>query len=73
MLKQIEKYLNVKALQEECRKIGVNFVTAGIVGVFIDHYVGSDPSTMFWTAVWITWVGAILLTLGLFKRGDDLS
>lgn len=67
----IKKYIRLSALQEECRKIGTNFITAGIVGIFINHYVGSNFSTMFWAAIWISGFGLVLLTAGLFRFGDN--
>jgi len=73
MLERIEKRINLPALQEEFRKMGGNFVTAGIVGVFVNHYVGSDFSTMFFAASWIASIGLVFLTIGLMKkRGNKL-
>lgn len=67
LLKILEKNIYFNALQDEFRRIGVNFVTAGIVGVFINHFVGSQLSTMFWTAFWITVTGITFLAVGLIK------
>jgi hypothetical protein len=41
-LERIEKHIDLEALKIEFRKIGTNFVTAGVVGVFINHYVGQS-------------------------------
>lgn len=47
MLKSFKEYIRTDSLQDECKKIGVNFITAGVVGVFINHFVGTKFSTMF--------------------------
>lgn len=38
LLEHLERSRDLKALKEDFRKIGINFITAGIVGVFIKHY-----------------------------------
>lgn len=70
MLKCIKKHIDFSALQEEFRKIGVNFVAAGVVGVFIYHYVGTNLSAMLWTSGFITLLGLCFLYMGTRKRGD---
>jgi undecaprenyl pyrophosphate phosphatase UppP len=67
MLKQIMDHLDKKSLKEDFRKIGVNFITAGIIGVFVNHIVGTKISTMLYTLVWICICGIILLFIGLHK------
>ncbi len=69
MLEYIEKHISFSTLQEEFRKIGVNFITAGIVGVFIYHYVGTNPLNMLWTSVSIIIMGGGALYFGVKKRG----
>lgn len=71
LLKRIEKHISLKALQEDFRKLGINFVTAGIIGVFVNHYVGTKLATMFWTAFWVTSAGLSFLTFGLFRCGGN--
>ena len=39
LLERLERSIDLKALKEDFRKIGINFITAGVVGVFINHYV----------------------------------
>lgn len=70
MLKRIETYISFPILRDELRKIGVNFITAGIVGVFIYHYVGTDPVTMFWASVTITTIGCVALYYGIRTQGE---
>lgn len=70
-LKIIEKFFKLGALQEEFRKIGGNFITAGVVGVFINHFVGTKFSTMFWASIWINWWGLVLLFIGIMQRNKS--
>ncbi len=70
LLERIKKHIDFSALKEESRKIGVNFITAGVVGVFIYHYVGTNPVTMIWASEIITMLGCILLYFGIKKSGD---
>ncbi len=67
MLK-LERSVDLKALKEDFRKIGINFITAGVVGVFINHYVGMDFWTMSLTSASLTAIGVIPLYLGLRKN-----
>ncbi|MES2997827.1 MAG: hypothetical protein V4700_00680 [Pseudomonadota bacterium] len=68
MLEWIEKALDLKALKEDFRKIGVNFITAGIVGVFINHYTGNNYAAIFLTSIALTSIGVVSLYLGLLRR-----
>jgi len=68
LLEHLERSVDLKALKKDFRKIGVNFITAGIVGIFINHYVGIDFSKMFWASLSITTLGMFSLTLGLLRR-----
>ncbi len=70
MLERIERHISFPALKEELRKIGVNFITAGVVGVFVYHYVGIDPVSMLWASISITVIGSIALYFGIRKRGE---
>jgi hypothetical protein len=70
-LERIEKHINLTSLREEIRKVGVNFITAGVVGVFIDHFVGTKFSSMFWASLWITFMGSICLFLGVVRRNKE--
>jgi hypothetical protein len=65
LLARLERAINLKALKEDFRKIGINFVTAGVVGVFVNHYVGLDFWTMSFTSALLTMIGAVSLYLGL--------
>ncbi len=66
-LKHIEKFIDISALKEEFKKMGTNFVTAGVVGVFMNHYTGVSLSSLFWASVSITGIGIVALYLGLRK------
>lgn len=71
LLKRIEQLINVSFLKEDARKVGVNFITAGVVGVFINHFVGSHWSSMFWASLWITSIGFVLIFLGLIREDEE--
>lgn len=71
MLRRIKKSLDHAVLKDESRKIGVNLVTAGIVGVFIYHYVGTSPISMFWASAIINFLGVIAILIGSRKKGDS--
>lgn len=66
--KYIKRHIDFFALKDEVKKIGVNFITAGVVGVFINHIVGSTFSAMFWTCGWVTFCGLVCLFLGASRR-----
>lgn len=63
-----ESAIDIKALKEDFRKIGINFITAGVVGVFVNHYVGVDFWTMSLTAALLTTMGVLVFYLGLRKN-----
>ena len=68
MLRRIMRHVDFHALQEDVRKVGVNFITAGIVGVFINHYVGNKSYIMFVSSSWVTAFGLVVLFAGLYRR-----
>jgi hypothetical protein len=68
VIRFIESLFDFKAFQEDLRKIGVNFITTGIVGMFINHYAGLNFSTMFWASFWVAFLGLISLSCGLAKK-----
>ena len=67
MRERIGRHFSFLSLKEEARKIGVNFITAGVVGVFVYHYVGSEPMSMFWASMSITAIGVTALYFGTRK------
>lgn len=68
LLKRIESRIDINGLKEDFRKIGINLITAGIAGVFINHFTGSALRSMLWAALSVTAVGMIALYLGLRRR-----
>lgn len=68
LLERLERSIDLKDLKEDFRKIEINFITAGVVGVFVNHYVGTNFWTMSLTSVSLTMIGAITLYLGLRKK-----
>ncbi len=67
-LERIENFINLASLREEVKKIGADFVTADIVVVFINHFVGSKFSSMFLACLWIRSIGLLCLFFGVAKR-----
>jgi len=67
LIKCIRAFLDVKTLREDLRRLGVNFITAGLVGIFINHFVGTTLSIMFISSVFISFFGIMLMVLGLLK------
>lgn len=65
MLLTLERSVDLKALKEDFRKIGINFITAGVVGVFVNRYVGIGFWTLSLTSASLTTIGIIALYLGL--------
>lgn len=59
---------NCGALRKELRSIGANFITAGMVGIFINHYTGLKWSTVLYNFECVFTVGGIFLLLGLIQR-----
>lgn len=67
MLEWLERSINLEDLKDDFRKIGINFTTAGVVGVFINHPVGINLWAMSSTTASLTTIGIISLYLGLRK------
>lgn len=70
MLQYIEKFIDINALKEDFRRIGVNCITAGIVGIFINNYVGTEFSHMFWASLSISLIGSVMVCIGILKRRE---
>ncbi len=68
LLQYIKDRLDTHLLKEDFRKMGVNFITAGIVGVFVNHYVGISFPNMIWTALSITGLGIWFLYIGVRRK-----
>lgn len=68
LTEKIDQLIEFNILKEDLRKLGINFITAGIVGVFVNHFVGPSFHGMLETSALITTIGGALLFLGL-KRG----
>gem|GEM_PF-2761638 len=69
LLMYLDRIIDVVQVQEVLLKLGVNFITAGIVGVFINHIAGTDAPTMQSVAVLISFIGLACILLGLLKKG----
>lgn len=67
MLKLLKEYFDIKIIQDEFRKIGVNFITAGFVGLFFTSTANLKFSLHFSVLVVIA-VGIFILFCGTFRR-----
>lgn len=61
IIKYIKKYVRLRAIQEDFRKTGLTFTTAGIVGIFLQHLVKPH------LAIWLAILGLIIWMCGLLK------
>lgn len=68
LVNYVETRISLRFLKEDLRKLGVNFITAGIVGVFVNHIAGFDLYNMQITALAIASIGVICVMLGLRNR-----
>lgn len=71
MIKKILKHFDFSLFREDARKIGVNFITTGIAGVFINHIVGNKTSSMLYASISIAGYGTIFLLIGLYRRKEQ--
>jgi len=66
LLKRIEKHINLEFLKEDFRKIGINLITAGPIGLFVTHIV--NPTFVMWLgSAWVFVLGAMILFWALRK------
>lgn len=64
ILKYIESFFDMIAFKEELRKIGATFISAGVVGIFLQHILSIG------LACWLTLSGVVILFFGLIRRKD---
>lgn len=67
MLKFLQEYFDLLVFQDECRKIGVNIITAGFVGLFFSNTANLRFSLHFSVLVVIA-TGMLMLFSGIFRR-----
>lgn len=70
MWKYIERYVDIGFLKEDVRKLGINFVTAGNVGLFITHIAGLTLLLVA-ASVWVIMSGIGLLVFGLYQKEEE--
>lgn len=68
LIQRIKNNIDVVGLKEDLRKMGINFITAGIAGVFINHLVGSELRNMLYASLLVTTFGVIAMYAGLRRR-----
>jgi hypothetical protein len=68
LLDYIKRHIDHLSLKEEFKKIGVNLITAGLVGVFITHQIGTSTLASIASCVFLVGVGTACLYLGIRKE-----
>jgi F0F1-type ATP synthase assembly protein I len=63
----ILKHISRTMLKEDFRKLGVNFITAGIVGAFITHWTDLSAKSAI-ILMLITILGLMFLLVGCYKK-----
>ena len=69
MFKNLENYFDMYSLKEDLRKIGISFITGGILGLFINHIIGLTIFAAL-AAIWIVIVGLICEFCGAYRRKE---
>jgi hypothetical protein len=67
MLKKILENFDIPSFKEDFRKIGINFITAGTVGLFVTH-IAALTFYIVATSFGIVFSGVVVLLLGLYRR-----
>ena len=65
-LEHFESSLSLLSLKEDCRKIGINFTTAGAIALFISN----KANFSFWLllgSIWLIFIGTLFIIFGLKK------
>ena len=63
---RILKNFSIVRLKDEMRKLGVNFITGGFIGLFVTHITELKPFSIA-MMLWLILFGIIALGLGLYK------
>jgi len=69
LLRRQTKYVDVYAFKEDSRKLGVNFITAGFIGLFATHATDMTPFIVI-SLIWVILFGVFTELLGLYKRSS---
>ena len=67
MLKHLKERLNFDALKDDARKLGVNLITAGIIGLFITH-VANTPILVKLASFGVIITGALFAGFRLYEQ-----
>lgn len=70
VLNYIETHVNFGLFREDSRKLGVNLLTAGIVGLFITNIGYLDHAKLL-GAVWVLAIGLSLIIIGISRRNKS--
>lgn len=70
MLELLDKKIKFDLLREDNRKLGINLITAGTIGVFITNITNEHIITLIGCA-WVSFLGILLCYFGVRKRSHD--
>lgn len=65
-LKQLEQHVDAGSLKEDLRKLGINLITAGVIGVFITHAADANFAIII-SSISIIFSGAMFCYFGIRK------
>jgi len=65
-MKKIARYFDWPRVQEYLAKLGLNLVTASLVGVFVTHTANISLTALLLLA-WLGIIGGLCLLFGLYK------
>lgn len=68
LLDYIKRRIDYLSLKDELKKIGVNLITAGVVGIFITHQIGTSTLASIGSCVVVFGLGIVYLYLGIKKE-----
>lgn len=68
MFEMLKIYFNFTVLKEDIRKLGVNFVSSGIIGLSIINFSKMSFSLIL-GSLWLVIIGCIMLLYGSSNRG----
>lgn len=70
LIKRIDGLLDVEKFQEDLRKLGVNFITAGASALFVAHSAGLSPWLII-TSSCVIMGGILSVFVGLLRRNNN--
>jgi hypothetical protein len=70
MFRLSKYYIDTDSVKDIFKKIGINFVTAGVIGLFITHFDSWSRTTVF-GAGWVLALGSLSMLLSICRRNKS--